>query len=258
MPKQPEIELELLPLRFHGETYWHRCDSPNDLDIKVCNFFRSKEIEKGFYIECGANNGIFQSNTFLLEQAGWTGILIEADPQLAYNCSNYRENNIVQNAALVSSKYVGSTVEGLFSKYYSKDYREMNDLAKDLNDTERKDFFGEIYQACLTGQIIHDAEDRSDKIPEHLIKKEVPAATLFSILQTYNIKPWAIDFFSLDVEGMELDVLDGLNLQYYRPKYILVEILEDEKKSEIESLMRDNKYEEIANFSNHDIMYEAQ
>ena len=86
----------------------------------------------------------------------------------------------------------------------------------------------------------------------------MPAATLFSILQTYNIKPWAIDFFSLDVEGMELDVLDGLNLQYYRPKYILVEIFEDEKKSEIESLMRDNKYEEIANFSNHDIMYEAQ
>ena len=33
-----------------------------------------------------------------------------------------------------------------------------------------------------------------------------------------------IDFLSLDTEGYELEILKGLNLNKYRPKFILIEV----------------------------------
>ena len=38
----------------------------------------------GFFVECGANDGQFQSNTvYFEEKLNWTGLLVEANPRLA-------------------------------------------------------------------------------------------------------------------------------------------------------------------------------
>jgi len=34
---------------------------------------------------------------------------------------------------------------------------------------------------------------------------------------------WSIDLVSIDVEGMELDVLDGFSLERFRPRILLIE-----------------------------------
>ena len=39
-----------------------------------------------------------------------------------------------------------------------------------------------------------------------------------------NNTPKIIDFFSLDVEGMELEVLQGVNHKEYKFKYLLIEV----------------------------------
>jgi FkbM family methyltransferase len=49
----------------------------------------------------------------------------------------------------------------------------------------------------------------------------VQTATLNSILEAHDIK--TIDFFSLDVEGYEIEVLKGLDLKKYCPKVLLIE-----------------------------------
>jgi FkbM family methyltransferase len=51
----------------------------------------------------------------------------------------------------------------------------------------------------------------------------IPAITLDSILENYGLDKKKIDFFSLDVEGYELEVLKGLNLKKFCPKVILIE-----------------------------------
>lgn len=50
--------------------------------------------EKGFFLECGAYDGIKSSNTYLLEQRGWDGLCIEADPLTAAACAKNRKRTI--------------------------------------------------------------------------------------------------------------------------------------------------------------------
>lgn len=57
----------------------------------------------GFYIECGANDGITQSYTYELEKRDWTGILIEPSITAFNKCINNRSKaNLFYNCALVS------------------------------------------------------------------------------------------------------------------------------------------------------------
>ncbi len=50
----------------------------HSLDLKMLKYLN---YHNGFFIECGANDGISQSNTKLLEEDfAWNGILIEASP----------------------------------------------------------------------------------------------------------------------------------------------------------------------------------
>ena len=61
-----------------------------------------------------------------------------------------------------------------------------------------------------------------------------------------------IDFFSLDVEGYELNVLEGLNLTKYRPGYILVEARFFE---EVNDFLEMHQYKLVEKMSYHDYLY---
>ena len=67
-------------------------------------------------------------------------------------------------------------------------------------------------------------------------------------LTSLNVK--TIDLLSLDVEGYELEVLQGLNLNKYRPTYILIEIYIQQYNS-IYNYLLENNYKLIYNFSNY-------
>jgi hypothetical protein len=82
---------------------------------------------------------------------------------------------------------------------------------------------------------------------------DVSARTLDSILDEYPNLP-QIDFFSLDVEGYELDVLRGLTLDRYRPTYILVEArFFDEVDAHLKA-----HYELVGKLSHHDYLYRSR
>lgn len=57
--------------------------------------------ENGFYIECGANDGVTQSYSYELEKKNWSGILIEPSIVAFEKCVKNRSNkNIFINCAL--------------------------------------------------------------------------------------------------------------------------------------------------------------
>ena len=58
------------------------------VDIKMLNYLN---FDNGFYIECGANDGITQSNTYKLEKdKNWKGLLIEPSLFAYQKCVNNR------------------------------------------------------------------------------------------------------------------------------------------------------------------------
>lgn len=75
---------------------------------------------------------------------------------------------------------------------------------------------------------------------------KIKAYRLDSILDRYLKEKQKIDFMSVDVEGFDFDVLISNNWDKYRPKLILVEIMETSfellKKNSIYQVLISNGY----------------
>lgn len=169
-------------------------------------------ISNGFYIEAGAYDGILQSNTkFLEEEFNWTGILIEPSPKIFLELEKNRPNNININKCLVSSDYKFQTISGAF------DNGPMSSVGN-IRNLENVDLI------------------------------DVECEPLHKILEYLDIKK--IDFMTIDTEGYELNVLDGLNLEINRPLYILIEIYEYQK-DEIINYLKNFNYILLENITNY-------
>lgn len=173
--------------------------SPYRLAEKVLDFFTSLEIKNGFFLEAGASNGIWQSNSYYLEKVlDWNGILVEPNKNMFEACKNNRksEKNYFYNCALVSSKYPHDSIKGYFNE---KDYENIM-MAQVENIKQPK----ERSQRWIGKQSVF-----------------VPARTLDSIMEEADQQ---ITFLSLDVEGYELEVLDGAKIEKHRPQFVCVEV----------------------------------
>ena len=78
------------------------------------------------------------------------------------------------------------------------------------------------------------------------------AIRLENILDQCDIPP-NIDFLSLDVEGYELEVLIGINLDKYRPNYMLIELW-DTNQDEVNNFLEKNNYKCLMNLSNYNLL----
>ena len=95
----------LLPIKF--KTYlkkFKKFNAYHNLDKKLLNYINYKN---GFYIDCGANDGVNQSTSWYFEKyLNWHGVLIEPIPEVYNELKNNRNNNnYFYNYALVSKNY---------------------------------------------------------------------------------------------------------------------------------------------------------
>ena len=178
----------------------------NELDLKLLPFLNYRD---GFFIEAGANDGIRQSNTLYYEKyKGWTGLLIEAIPALAEQCGKNRPKCIVENCALVSSQFPDKTVE---LEYYNLMSIVKGGFGNDADENQHKE---------SASRILREGDNNS-----YLVS--VPARTLSDVLIAHGINE--IDLLSLDVEGYEENVLNGVDFKKHTPKFILVETRHNKK-----------------------------
>ncbi len=187
----------------------------------------------GFFIEVGGNDGFNQSNTYYFERfRGWTGILVEGIPELYQECIKERPKSKVFNCALVSEDYQDSHVTMIYSNLRS--------LVKGAQKSDEKDL-----------KHVYDMKHlKYSGVKPYEIS--VPVRTLTSILDECKVQE--IDLFSLDVEGYELSVLQGLDFNKYRPKYLLIEA---RFRDEIEKYISD-LYIQIDEFSHFDFLYKLK
>ena len=81
----------------------------------------------------------------------------------------------------------------------------------------------------------------------------IPARSLNAVLDNHTDLP-EIDFFSLDVEGFERSVLEGLDFGRYRPTWIL---LETNAPDTVFPLLNTH-YDQISQLSYHDYMFRSK
>ena len=172
-----------------------------DLDHKLKKYL---DFEGGSFIEAGGNDGLSQSNTYWFERfRGWRGLLVEAVPDQARLCRRNRPRADVVNAALVADNGTKSIrIKAARLMAYIPGARPAAEEAQHLKDAM--------------------AVQHLASVPEI----EVPAVTLAQLLEQRGGKP--VDLFSLDVEGYEIPVLQGMDPDRHRPRYILVETRDPE------------------------------
>jgi len=209
--KMISILKKTLPKKF--KTFlkkFRKFNSINNLDKKLLKYLNFKD---GFYIECGANDGVNQSNTWYFEKIlKWRGILIEPNEKLFKNLKNNRSSkNIFKNVALVSEDFKNKNEEIYLSE---------NNLESKLTNVKNP------------------------------INQKVVTETLNNILKEFNVNK--INFFSLDVEGYEEEVLRGLNLNIFDIDYILIETNNFDK---INIMLKNSNYTLQEKLSFHDYLF---
>jgi FkbM family methyltransferase len=178
-----------------------RIDKPslNGLDDKLAKYL---DFRNGFFVEAGSNDGFNQSNTYYLENSmGWRGLLIEGIPELSKICRMVRARSLVCNAALVADEKATPEVTMRFANLMS------------------------LVKGSMANQEIADEHIRKGVEIQELAETyevKVRGRTLTSLCVDL-IPDQTIDFLSLDVEGYELEVLKGLDLEKVAPKFVLVE-----------------------------------
>jgi FkbM family methyltransferase len=204
--------------------------SLHNLDILMLEYIN---YNNGVFIEAGANDGISQSNTALYEfDYGWKGLLVEPNFKKYLDCKRNRKNSIVENYALVNSNYKQKIIRG--------------------------DFNNQGYENSLMAMVIDDSDDnlshnKNKKNTENEII-EVPAITINQLLVKHNMLN--VDFFSLDVEGYEISVLNGINFSNIRPKYLLIETANKENyQKTVREYMKDKNYSFVKQLSGNDDLF---
>lgn len=82
----------LSPNSLNRKAFWKYSQYGEDGIIQ--EIFSRLNIQKGFFVEFGAVDGMWISNTRLLHENGWEGVMIEPDPSLYVElCRNYPEGS---------------------------------------------------------------------------------------------------------------------------------------------------------------------
>jgi len=187
----------------------------------------------GFYVELGANDGAFKSNSLYFElKKNWRGVLVEPAPNLFLSCLKRRgDRNYVAPVACVPFGYVAPFVR----LSYANAMTVSRDLELDLANVESHLELSERY------------------LPpgEQNFEFGALAATLTSILDDAGA-PEEIDFLSLDVEGAELAVLQGVNFDKYKFKFMAIES-RDVKRLQI--FLEPFGYKLLESLSGHDFLF---
>ncbi len=203
----------------------------HELDRKLKKYLN---YENGFFIELGANDGIRQSNTFYFEKnLNWNGVLIEPIKSKYLKCKKFRSSkNYFYNNACVGFNFKNKKIKMIYS-----------DLMSSIDDVT---IYNKIdpKKHTLEGKKYLHSKDAIEEI-------WVNTKTLNDILDEVS-SPKLIDFLSLDVEGSELEVLNGINFSIYNFKFILVESRDDE---EVKDYLKNKDYVFLEKISKRDLIF---
>jgi FkbM family methyltransferase len=158
------------------------------VDLLINYYFKDKQ--KGVYLDVGCQHPISNNNTYLLYKKGWSGINIDLDFKSIqlFNLARVKDVNI--NAAVSSGKFTKEL-------FFYHDKSAINTIEKKIAD----------YQSAKVKEV-----------------RSVVTETLDNILTASLINK--VDYLNIDVEGHEIDVLNGFDINKFSPDIVSIEFLD--------------------------------
>jgi FkbM family methyltransferase len=173
-------------------------------DLILSHLFVKLGIDKPNYLDIGANDPKFISNTYKLYRKGCNGVLVEPNPIICNNLKETRPRDIILNFG-VGVNNINKAKFFLFPK-------ETNGLS---TFSEKDALYWQEVGMKDYGKIYFEDILEVDLIP------------INEILEQYFFKlNKSIDFISLDVEGLDLEILKSIDFNKFKPKIICVETLQ--------------------------------
>lgn len=199
------------------------------------HFFMGKK--NGRYIELGAMDGLYFSNTYYFEkELDWSGILIEPHIYNFDKLKNNRPNNYLFNEVISNIK------EPVVFRLFKDNVSGVSGIENTMPHTHFEIFFdsdkfckenihNNTNSSCICWWLTQQEQEKQILVPK----------TLTEIIKSTQIKEF--DFLSLDVEGHEFEVLDSWDFSV-PINVILIETLgvEPEKELKCRNKLISNNY----------------
>ncbi len=157
--------------------------------------------KRGFYVDVGAYHPKVFSNTYLFYKRGWKGVCVEPNPgaKILFEIVRLRDRFVGCGVGEKTQKLKNSKTQNNVMEYY---------------------VFGE----GATNTFSKKQRNENIRSSRRLLEvKKIPVKTLKEILDENVPKGQKIDLMSVDVEGMDLEVLKSNDWKKYRPKVVIAE-----------------------------------
>ena len=172
------------------------------------------KIEHPSYIDIGAWDPIVDSNTYLFYLTGGAGVLVEPNPQFAERLKTVRPRDTVLGIGI-------GVTDQTEADYYVMAIPQTNTFSKEQADklvaAAGKQFLKEVIK--------------------------LPLVNVNRVLaENFETAP---NFFSIDIEGLDLEILKTLDFGRFRPQVFCVETIETVSRrfeTEVVDFMRANDY----------------
>lgn len=170
-----------------------RSFSQSGEDLIIRRALSRMGINRPTYLDIGANDPVINSNTYLLYTKGSRGVLVEPDPFLFRKLKKKRSKDILINCG------IGLCNDEL-ADFYVMSNKSLNTFSK--KDAEKVQSYGK------------------EKI-EKIIK--VPIITINEVIKK-NLDRFP-NFISIDVEGLDLELLITFDFDKYQPELFCIETI---------------------------------
>ncbi|MEM7621991.1 MAG: FkbM family methyltransferase [Planctomycetota bacterium] len=205
---------------------------PHGDDVFLLEVLRPFEsTTPGRFLECGAYDGLLLSVTWAFESLGWSGVLIEPDPDTGSACEKNRPGCRVVRAAVgapdgpdaITLRIArGAPMSGLMNYTAGSEILTKEQREADIEDVR-------VPLTTLDAALDDKLHGRGDGTDTPL------------------------DLMVLDVEGNELAALSGFDFDRWKPRALFIEDNSQGADRAVPDLMRDKGYIRAARFLQNDL-----
>ncbi len=207
--------------------------SRGNIDKDLISIIKKKN---GFYLEVGAYNGISESVSLQFEkELGWSGLLIEPNPLHYKYLKRNRSSNICLNFICLNKKFFKK-------KLYIKNLNQMSYIVD-----EKERFYFTDYPIRRINNLAKESKSGNFKLYKCKIQ------SLENIFNKYKIK--VLDLAIIDVEGSELELLEGINFNKIKINYLCIESYNLNK---LRNYMKKKNYKFITKLHKEDYVFKRK